>query len=142
MVRASSQSRAESHESRSHAGSCVMSPVGFVSNGTSPFDLAGRVAVVTGTSRGLGQYFARALAKAGADLILTARHRDHLASFESEIKSLGRRTASFELDVRNYDSICRFGADAEAAFGRVDILVNNAGCNVRKPALEVSWEDW
>jgi len=111
-------------------------------NGGDPFDLTGKVAVVTGTSRGLGQYLARALAKAGADLILTARNRDHLASFEAEVKSLGRRAASFELDVRNYDSIRKFAADAEAAFGRIDILVNNAGCNVRKPALEVTWDDW
>jgi NAD(P)-dependent dehydrogenase (short-subunit alcohol dehydrogenase family) len=113
-----------------------------VGNGSNPFDLTGKVAVVTGTSRGLGQYLARALAKAGADLILTARNRGHLASFESEIKSLGRRAASFELDVRNHDSIRKFAADAEAAFGGIDILVNNAGCNVRKPALEVTWDDW
>src|SRR4029077_13958599 len=47
-----------------------------------------------------------------------------------------------ELDVRNLDSIQRMTAEAEGAFGRVDILVNNAGCNVRKPALDVTWEDW
>jgi len=111
-------------------------------NGSNAFDLTGKVAVVTGTSRGLGQYLARALAKAGADLILSARNRDHLAGFESEVKSLGRRAASFELDVRNHDSILKFAAEAEAAFGKIDILVNNAGCNVRKPALEVSWDDW
>ena len=86
-----------------------------VGNGSNPFDLTGKVAVVTGTSRGLGQYLARALAKAGADLILTARNRDHLASFEAEVKSLGRQAASFELDVRNHDSIRQFAADAEAA---------------------------
>ena len=56
------------------------------------FDLTGQVAIVTGTSRGLGQYFARALAKAGADLVLTSRHRDSLREFEAEIQSLGRRT--------------------------------------------------
>ena len=53
------------------------------------FDLSGRVALVTGTSRGLGQYFARALAKAGADLVLTSRNRDQLVGFEAEIQSLG-----------------------------------------------------
>src|SRR5579884_985459 len=105
------------------------------------FDLSGRVAIVTGTSRGLGQYFARALAKAGADLILTSRNRESLASFEAEIESLGRRAVSLELDVRDYESIQSFAAAAEA-FGRIDILVNNAGCNVRKPAVEVTWEDW
>ncbi len=106
------------------------------------FDLNGRVAIVTGTSRGLGQYFARALAKAGADLILTSRKRDDLETFAKEIESLGRRAVSIELDVRNQQSIEKFGAEAEAAYGRIDILVNNAGCNVRKPALEVTWDDW
>ena len=106
------------------------------------FDLRGQVAVVTGTSRGLGQYMARALAKAGADLVLTSRSRDRLLTFEAEIKSLGRRAISLELDVRNLESIRRMAADAEAACGHLDILVNNAGCNLRKPALEVSWDDW
>jgi len=106
------------------------------------FDLTGRAAIVSGTSRGLGQFMARALAKAGADLILTSRHRDHLLPFETEINSLGRRAVSLELDVRSQSSIDQFAKDAEAAYGHVDILVNNAGCNVRKPALEVTWEDW
>jgi gluconate 5-dehydrogenase len=106
------------------------------------FDLSGQVAVVTGTSRGLGQYLARALAKAGADLVLTSRDRTHLTGFEAEITSLGRRALSLELDVRSLESIQRMVAAAEAAFGHLDILVNNAGCNVRKPALEVAWDDW
>jgi NAD(P)-dependent dehydrogenase (short-subunit alcohol dehydrogenase family) len=106
------------------------------------FDLTGRVAIVTGTSRGLGQYFARALAKAGADLVLTSRNREHLLPFEKEIKALGRRTISLDLDVRDQASIERMVTDAEKAFGHLDILVNNAGCNVRKPALDVSWDDW
>jgi len=111
-----------------------------VSNGL--FDLGGRVAIVTGTSRGLGQYMALALAKAGADLVLTSRDRERLVPFEAEIKALGRRALSLELDVRSHESIEKMVASAAAAFGRVDILVNNAGCNVRKPALEVTWEDW
>jgi NAD(P)-dependent dehydrogenase (short-subunit alcohol dehydrogenase family) len=106
------------------------------------FDLTGRVALVTGTSRGLGQYLARALAKSGADLILTARNREHLAAFEAEVKSLGRRAVSFDLDVRDYASIQKMATAAEGAFGKIDILVNNAGCNVRKPALDVTWDDW
>jgi NAD(P)-dependent dehydrogenase (short-subunit alcohol dehydrogenase family) len=106
------------------------------------FDLSGRVALVTGTSRGLGQYMARALAKAGADLVLSSRDLNRLAPFEAEIKSLGRRTFSVELDVRSHDSIEKMAAAAEAAFGHLDILVNNAGCNVRKPALDVTWDEW
>ena len=106
------------------------------------FDLSGQVAIVTGTSRGLGQYFARALAKAGADLVLTSRKRASLAGFEAEIKALGRRAISLELDVRDQPSIERMAHAAQEAFGEIDILVNNAGCNVRKPALDVTWDDW
>jgi NAD(P)-dependent dehydrogenase (short-subunit alcohol dehydrogenase family) len=106
------------------------------------FDLTGQVAIVTGTSRGLGQYFARALAKSGADLVLTSRNRDSLLRFQTEIGSLGRKAVSLELDVRNHESIEHMVADAHQAFGRIDILVNNAGCNVRKPALDVTWDDW
>jgi NAD(P)-dependent dehydrogenase (short-subunit alcohol dehydrogenase family) len=106
------------------------------------FDLKGQTAIVTGTSRGLGQYFARALAKAGADLVLTSRNRESLVPFENEIKSLGRAVISLELDVRDQESIERMVKDADAAFGHLEILVNNAGCNVRKPALDVTWDDW
>src|SRR5690348_10856721 len=85
---------------------------------------------------------ARALAKAGADLVLTSRDASRLSSFEAEMRGLGRRTVSVELDVRRQESIEKAVAAAEAAFGHLDILVNNAGCNVRKPALEVTWDDW
>ena len=106
------------------------------------FDLSGRTAIVTGTSRGLGQYLARALARAGADLVLTSRKRDDLAAFAKEIEALGRHAVCLELDVRNEQSIEKFAADAEATCGHLDILVNNAGCNVRKLALDVTWDDW
>ena len=106
------------------------------------FDLTGQVAIVTGTSRGLGQYFARALAKAGADLVLTSRKRETLAEFAAEIEALGRRALALDLDVRDEESIRRMAAAAEAAFGQIHILVNNAGCNIRKPALEVTWDNW
>jgi NAD(P)-dependent dehydrogenase (short-subunit alcohol dehydrogenase family) len=106
------------------------------------FDLTGQVAIVTGTSRGLGQYFARALARAGADLVLTSRRRETLAPFEEEIRAMGRRTLAVPLDVRDQASIVNMVKEAEEAFGQIQILVNNAGCNVRKPALEVTWDDW
>jgi NAD(P)-dependent dehydrogenase (short-subunit alcohol dehydrogenase family) len=106
------------------------------------FDLTGRVAVVTGTSRGLGQVFATALARAGADLVLTSRKRDSLVGFEQHIKSIGRRAISLDLDVRDHDSIEQMVAAAHQAFGHLDILVNNAGCNIREPAVDVTWDDW
>ncbi len=107
-----------------------------------PFDLTGRVAIVTGASRGLGQYMGRALARAGADLVITSRDASRLDDFRREIESLGRQALPLELDVRDHASITRMVDDAFAHFGRLDILVNNAGCNVRKPALDVTWEDW
>ena len=106
------------------------------------FDLSGKVALITGTSRGLGQHFARALAGAGADIAMTSRKRETLAPFQAEVEALGRRTFATELDVRDHASIQKAVAEVEAFFGKIDILVNNAGCNVRKPAVDVSWEDW
>src|SRR6202012_5763048 len=72
----------------------------------------------------------------------TARDKQSLESFAAEIAALGRRVVPLDLDVRDQDSIRRMAAEAERAFGRIDILVNNAGCNVRKPALDVTWDDW
>lgn len=106
------------------------------------FDLSGKVAVVTGTSRGLGQYLARALARAGADLVITSRDAATLSAFQKEIDGLGRKAFPLALDVRSQDSIKEMVSKAVAHYGKIDILVNNAGCNVRKPALEVTWEDW
>jgi len=105
-------------------------------------DLTGKVAIVTGASRGLGQYFGRALARAGADLVITSRRVTSLEPFRSEIEALRRRALPLELDVTDYDSIQAMVEAAHDHYGQIDILVNNAGCNVRKPAVEVSWEDW
>ncbi len=106
------------------------------------FDLSGQVAVVTGASRGLGQHMALVLAKAGADLVVTSRTLASLSGIESEIKALGRRVLALELDVRDFESIQQMAKQVEASYGHVDILLNNAGCNVRKPALGVTWENW
>jgi gluconate 5-dehydrogenase len=106
------------------------------------FDLAGKVAIVTGTSRGLGQYFARALARAGADLVLTSRNLETLKPFQEEIQALGRNALAVALDVCDFHSIQKMADTVMARHNRIDILVNNAGCNVRKPALEITWDDW
>src|SRR3954470_20748633 len=105
------------------------------------FDLSGQTALVTGASRGLGQYLARALAGAGADLILTSRRKSDVLPFCAEIEALGRRATPLALDVRDEKSILAMAEEAESACGQIHILVNNAGCNVRKPALEVTWDD-
>ena len=106
------------------------------------FDLSGNTAFVTGASRGLGRGFALTLARAGCDLVISARDAGDCAATEQEIRALGRRCLSVSLDVRDHDSIQRAVAKAGEMSGSVDVLVNNAGCNRRKPALEVTWDDW
>lgn len=105
-------------------------------------DLTGKVAIVTGSGRGLGRYMARALARAGADLVVTSRTPAALAEVNREIEEIGVRALPLELDVRDYGSIQAMTEAAHAHYGRIDILVNNAGCNVRKPAVDVTWDDW
>jgi len=111
-------------------------------NFTKPFDLTGRVAFVSGTSRGLGERFAGTLARAGADLVITSRTLDSLQKMKSEVESLGRKCLALEMDVRSLDSITAAVQAAKAHYGKIDILLNNAGCNVRKPATEITWDDW
>ncbi len=106
------------------------------------FDLSGKVAIVTGTSRGLGQYFGRALAQAGADLVITSRDVSRLTDFREEIEALGRRALPVKLDVLNESDIENVVRLAIAEYGKIDILVNNAGLNIRKPATEFAWKDW
>jgi NAD(P)-dependent dehydrogenase (short-subunit alcohol dehydrogenase family) len=106
------------------------------------FSLTGKKAIVTGASRGLGLTFAKALARAGADVAVTARDAGHLDEACREISALGRRAVPIALDVRDHASITRAVEAAHAALGAIDILVNNAGCNVRKRAIDVTWDDW
>jgi gluconate 5-dehydrogenase len=108
----------------------------------SPFDLTGKIALITGASRGLGQTFGRALARAGADLVITSRDAGSLKPFQEEIEAMGRKALALRLDVRDYESIQQMAEAAVAHYGKIDILVNNAGCNVRKRALDVTWDDW
>jgi gluconate 5-dehydrogenase len=108
------------------------------------FDLMGKVVLITGASRGLGQYYGRALARAGADLAITALPGEEqpLKEFAGEIASLGRRAECHALDVRDVENIRSVVDAVEDAFGHIDVLVNNAGCNIRKPAVEVTPDDW
>jgi NAD(P)-dependent dehydrogenase (short-subunit alcohol dehydrogenase family) len=106
------------------------------------FDLTGKTALVTGASRGLGRFFALALARAGADVTVTSRTLASLEGVRREIEALGGRCVPVVLDVRLQPSIEAAVAAAHQALGRIDILVNNAGCNIRKPALELTWDDW
>jgi NAD(P)-dependent dehydrogenase (short-subunit alcohol dehydrogenase family) len=109
---------------------------------TPSFSLADRVAFVSGTSRGLGERFALTLAQAGADLVLTSRTLKSLDDIKKRIEDMGRKVLPLELDVRSLDSIVNAVQEAKACFSKLDILVCNAGCNVRKPAVDVTWDDW
>ncbi|MBN1360065.1 MAG: glucose 1-dehydrogenase [Sedimentisphaerales bacterium] len=106
------------------------------------FDLSGKVAIVTGASRGLGQYFGRALARAGADLVITSRDVSRLAEFQREIEALGRKALPVKLDVLKQDQIESMVAGAVREYGRIDILINNAGLNIRGTAADITWDDW
>jgi 3-oxoacyl-[acyl-carrier protein] reductase len=107
------------------------------------FNLAGRVALVTGASSGLGQQFARALADNGAAVALVARRADRLSAFKAELEQAGAKAVAIEADVNNSDDMVRAFNEAEAAFGTVTILVNNAGV-AQKPvrATDVSAGEW
>jgi NAD(P)-dependent dehydrogenase (short-subunit alcohol dehydrogenase family) len=106
------------------------------------FDLNGKVAMVTGGTRGLGKVTAMALAKAGADVAVCGRSKADLERVSSAIEGLGRASAGFALDVTSKESI-RNGFDRiMKRFGKVDILVNNAGVNYRVPVLEFPEEEW
>jgi gluconate 5-dehydrogenase len=106
------------------------------------FSLRDRIALVTGASRGLGRVFALALAEAGADVAITSRGLEALEETRAAIAGLGRRCLPVALDVRDQAGIGAAVAAVQSGLGPIDILVNNAGCNIRKPALEVTWEDW
>ena len=103
--------------------------------------LQGKVALVTGTSRGLGRGIARGLAAHGADLVLTSRKLGLNRELADEITSMGRRALALETDIMKVDQIFATVDKAIEAFGVIDILVNNAGTNpIRVTALEV--EEW
>ena len=106
------------------------------------FNLEGKNAFVSGASRGLGRQFANALAKAGANIVITSRTLESLETTKQEIEALGRKCIEIEMEVLNEESIVNAVKRAEAELGPISILVNNAGCNIRKPALEVTWRDW
>ena len=107
------------------------------------FDLSGRVALVTGGSRGLGKAMARGLAEAGADIAIAARNPDELAKAAHDIGAGTDRTIRwFEADLTQRASATQLAADVLAAFGRVDILINNAGGNRLGAIDEIRDEDW
>lgn len=107
-----------------------------------PFSLAGRRALVTGASSGLGRHFALTLARAGADIVLAARRREKLEALAREIEALGRRALPVPMDVTDEASVADGVAAAWRGLGALDVLVNNAGISIPKFALETDAEEW
>jgi len=104
--------------------------------------LEGRVAVVTGASKGLGKQMALALAQAGATIALAARSRDLLENVKAEIEAAGGKAYVFVADVREEAEVSSMAGEVRAAAGTPDILINNAGMNLRKPLHKFSLEEW
>lgn len=104
--------------------------------------MAGRVALVTGASSGLGRHFARLLARHGATVVVAARRVAALADVAEELSAIGVPAHAIALDVRDPDSPPRAVAEAVERAGRVDVLVNNAGVAVTRPALATSEDEW
>jgi len=107
------------------------------------FRLDGKVALITGASRGLGKEMARALADAGADVAITSRSQQHVApAAEALAREIGRDVLPIVADVRSPDDVRRMVKETLGRFGRLDILINNAGVNVRHPAHEFTMDEW
>jgi NAD(P)-dependent dehydrogenase (short-subunit alcohol dehydrogenase family) len=107
------------------------------------FDLSGRVALVTGGSKGLGKAMARALAEAGADIVISSRHENELRPALAEILAdNGRRGHYVVADVNRREDVARLARESLDRMGRVDILVNNAGTNRPQAIDQITDKDW
>jgi NAD(P)-dependent dehydrogenase (short-subunit alcohol dehydrogenase family) len=105
-------------------------------------ELAGKRAVVTGASRGIGTAVARALARAGAEVLLAARSREPLEALVSELRSAGAKAHAASADVADPASVAALAAEADRAMGGVDLLINNAGIASSAPIQAITLEDW
>jgi NAD(P)-dependent dehydrogenase (short-subunit alcohol dehydrogenase family) len=106
------------------------------------FSLAGKVAIVTGASSGLGVAFATGLAEAGADIAICARRVERLEETKTQVEALGRRCLAVRADVANPDDCDQVVAETVEQFGRVDVLINNAGIGTAVPATREAPDDF
>jgi NAD(P)-dependent dehydrogenase (short-subunit alcohol dehydrogenase family) len=107
-----------------------------------PDGLSGKLALITGASRGLGKAMALALSDAGATIALVARHSEPLDEVKQEIEAAGGRASRFVADVSREEEVLKLENDVAAELGKVQILVNNAGTNIRKNLIEFSLDEW
>lgn len=107
------------------------------------FQVTGKVALVTGGSKGLGKAMARGLAEAGADIIISSRHEEELKpALEEILKGTGRKGVYVVADMSKRSEVNELAKKALAFQGHVDILINNAGTNVPQPVDEITDADW
>ena len=104
--------------------------------------LNGRVALITGASKGLGKAMALALAGAGAKLALASRNLEQLKQVAKEVEAAGTEAKVFQADVAKEDDVARLAREVGAAYGGVQILINNAGINVRKNITDFTLDEW
>jgi NAD(P)-dependent dehydrogenase (short-subunit alcohol dehydrogenase family) len=105
-------------------------------------DLRGKIALITGGSRGLGKAMALGLSSSGATVALVARDRERLTSAKDEINGVGGTAEFFQADVTSEDDVQRLEADVKSRLGAVQIVINNAGSNLRKTLTEFTLEEW
>lgn len=113
-----------------------------MNNKNSQTDLSGKIALVTGASRGLGHAMALALSKAGATMALVARDRQKLEQIKDEIEKSGGKAKVFAADVSKEADVIRLEEQVKSDLGNVQILINNAGTNIRKNLVEFSLDEW
>ncbi len=104
--------------------------------------LDGKIAVITGASRGLGKAMALALGEAGASLAMVSRDAVALEQAVAEVRARGAEAEGFPADVSQEDQVSALRERVIARFGKVHILINNAGINIRKPVTEFTLEEW
>src|SRR5438874_6617565 len=109
---------------------------------TSPFELGGKVAIVTGGNGGIGLGMARGLAEAGADIAIVGRNEAKSAAAVAELKQAGAKVISITTDVTDKAAVTAMVERVRRELGRIDILVNNAGINIRKAPHALDIEEW
>jgi gluconate 5-dehydrogenase len=107
-----------------------------------PFDLTGKLALVTGGGSGLGLAIAEGLASAGARVVINGRNQAKLDAAMEQLAEAGHAVSMSAFDVTDEAAVCKNVAEIESSIGPIDILVNNAGMNQRKPMAEFSLDEW
>jgi len=105
-------------------------------------DFSGKLALITGSSRGLGKAMALSLSSAGASIALVARNEEKLRGVQKEIEDGGGKATLFLADVTSEADVLRLESEVSSKLGRISILINNAGINIRKNLIDFTLDEW